>query len=257
MVHPHGSSNVSCTGLVSSSGNSTLIDLENATRSKRASNSRRMIMIISPCVAVVGLSGVALATILIRNRRRQHLIAERDTRPAMFEEGGVLLSVSPPDVDPFYAYIAEGNSGNLGEPFASAAVRAPAVPLATNPRQHDSSCPPACERQGIHHSPPFPASPETRAGASARALKARARSRRPRADARLQAGPSADPLTTDAAPAALQWLPSGSASHQRASDGDQEQPDVDVIIQHRDAEDSPVVRELPPPYIDRSLVRPE
>lgn len=265
---PSGSSNIDCIGLVSSSGNSTQIkqQAEAAAAAAEASNRKRTSIIIGVCVGVgvsLLLAGIFLFVCLRRRRPHPEVDLDPDTRPRQFEEtGGQVLSIN--------SFLPASPGRSTKSPISDFSLSsnhyASAAPF--DPYGHDSSATTDSARQsGSDAGRPsfanFPSVSVRRPKAAEAGFSHDSRHKHnlhhPSSSSLNTSGPSrtiersasALPISSD--PLSPVDLPSRSMSLQGTST-DVPLRDGEVIYQHRDA--GGVVRELPPPYADRSLANP-
>jgi hypothetical protein len=257
LVNTQGSSDVSCTGLVSSSGNATAIkeadDAASAAASAAQARKRANTAIAVSVTLILLLFVGGGIYVYLRIRRRQRAaddIDGQDTKPRKFEEVGEPLPITPPL--PF-----ESESGRTSSSSSSGARSLPPYPL----HRHDSNCPPDCVGDRQLDTPHYPSQfPSNRSQA---ALGSDPLSQR--YNKANEAGVRFIPTAGDVRRAAstlpshprarLPSLPSRSISAdvRRSPARNSLDPSItpDVVFQHRDG--GVVLQELPPPYLDRSV----
>ncbi|KAF5350917.1 hypothetical protein D9758_010497 [Tetrapyrgos nigripes] len=245
VINPLGVSD--CVGLVSSSGNATELDQaqkEAEDAAARNKSNRKTAIIAGVLVPVLALL-IGGGIIAFYIRRRRHRMAKEinmgplDTIPKPFIDEGQILSINSfldthSNTSPRTPKTPPGPPGLVGHTVQnSVASSEPFDPY--NTTEHSSTRPNSSSSSGRPGFNSFPSSSVRRPSANGKAAEA-AMSRSARSDvsnpSTSQAGPSLPPNTT--------LIPS--------PDGDGE-----YIIQHRDG--GGVVRELPPPYADRSLAQ--
>jgi hypothetical protein len=226
MVRTQGSSDVSCLGLVSSSGNATTIDAEDAAYSAdgtpQARNHTAVVIAVGVILLLILFSaGTAFAHYQIRRRR----VDNGKDEEKIEQFSGPLVITSPLAVEP-----PSRSSSLSSQP-----------PRSSKERIHDSNSPPSrpddTRQSGSHYPSRFPSSrplPPSTNNARSRQLRLVGELRR--AETALPSGPR------------KQSLPSRSLSA-GAPLVSRDSVEPDIIIQHRDGG---VVQELPPPYFDRS-----
>ena len=220
---PTGSTNVDCIGLVSSSGNSTIIQqAADAARATASAHKRRQSIIIGVSVTLgfLVLLGISVAAFFWMRRRQRHKQEEEAIlSPTQFVE----VERTPGQVS------SDPDSSRLSGKAALAAAAAGAA-------QSTSSAPQGSTAPGSSpsNSDPIPNSP-TRTHTNA--------------DSQSSSGFTTFPTTSIRRnPKAAEggYTVQSSGSDTAVSPVDEE---GDVVFQHRDG--GHVVRELPPPYLDR------
>ena len=220
-----GSTDVSCTGLVSSSGNATIIKQQaDAARAAASAHNRRRSIIIGVCVTLaclilLGLSVVAFFWLRRRQRLKQeeeatlapHQFIEVERTPDQLRSVGSDLGSSP-----------RTGKAALAAVGASEATSSPSTaPGLSSPSSSDPI------------TNPSPTNADSQSTTSGFATFPATSIRRPRKAA--EAG------------YIVQSEPESPAAPSFAGRVEEE---GEIVFQHRDA--GGAVRELPPPYLDRS-----
>lgn len=257
IVSTKGSTDVNCTGLVSSSGNSTQMAAQAAAEAaadKSSSRSHRLTsIIVGSVVGFIGLVLIVGAALWFLGRRREKLFGitvGQDTRPRLFEveqaipvtfssaqehsSSKALLSMAHPPMSP----TAINSPEYPDSPSSLLATRD--VSVVDQPRDPANNTPPS------HYPSQFPANPAAAVGGSSSSQR-RNKAENAYMRATRSVGEALRPTTS---------LTTGNSNAPNRIDSqDPLDPDIepDIIIQHRDGG---VVQELPPPYADRSAPRP-
>jgi hypothetical protein len=226
IVHTQGSSNVACTGLVSSSGNATIVQAADAAASAAANAAqahKRTTTTIAVTVILLLLSAAGGVIIYLYLRKRTRLtenIDGQDTKPRKFEEVARPISITLPIDLPS----TPSSRSSLAPPYSS--------------HFSDVKRPLSSDREegSLHYPSRFPSSRKS----SLRTHGANEPDALPITEVRRAATAIPPPRGRR-----LPQLPSRSVSANVRPRSGNSSVAPDIIIQHRDGG---VVQELPPPY---------
>jgi len=243
-VSTKGSTDVACTGLVSSSGNSTVI-AQQALSSPGSKSQRPVIIGVSVTVALLVLLGIVGAGVWYR-RRSQKKWEEEEAKamPEQFTElpvepyklEGTIMSINnflgPASRADMKAREALGDAPPPPPPKPPSRNGSTLVP--TNPPTPSYQSSQSGSDNGRYSRPGFTSFPSTSIRRSAKSIEA---------GVGVVMNPTADPGSP-------QSLESGEVARIGPPGIRQER---NMVIQHQDAG---IVSELPPPYADRGPGRP-
>src|ERR1700722_3023691 len=230
IVHTQGSSDVDCPGLVSSSGNATLVQAADAAASAAASAAqarKRTTTTITITVILLLLSaagGVIIYLYLRKKTRLTETIDGQDTKPRKFEEVSGPISITLPIDLPS----TPSSRSSLAPPYSSHFISDVKRPLSSDR-----------EEGSLHYPSRFPSTRPS----SPRTHKANEPDALPVTEVRRAT--TAIPLPRGGRRLPQLPMPSRSASANVRPPSGNSSGEPDIIIQHRDGG---VVQELPPPY---------
>lgn len=232
IVDTQGSTDVSCTGLVSSSGNATIIKQENdaANAAASAHKRRRSIIIgISVTLALLVLFGLIVAT-FFWTRRRERLKEEEEAKLAPHQF--VALAKTPDQVlsinsDLNSSSRRTGKAGSAADTSQAASsppqgsTPAGSSPSNSDPTSNTSNASPTGTNADTQSTSGFATFPTTSIRRNRKAAEA----------GYTAQSPDSEHLETVPSPV------------------DRAEEEGEIVFQHRDG--GRPVRELPPPYLDR------
>jgi hypothetical protein len=259
LVNTIGSTNVSCVGLVSRAGNSTVISAANAKAKSEAKKSKRRTIIIAVCATIgslIVISAALFALFLRRKKRIRGIQDGQDTLARVFKEDTIDAPESFTQPSPSKQQMAQMTISPDASPSTTASGSILPPPGIAVSNSQDSSSPQYAQtipsdstsqergsptagsaNTSNPNTPNTPLSPHSFDN-NGRHVKTRTRSTRSTDDRR--AGSSHPSSSNPSVPLPGRPFTAGS----QPLDPDTE---PDIIIQHRDGG---TIQELPPPYLD-------
>ena len=271
-----GSANVDCVGLVSSSGNSTIIKEQEDAAAAAVKARKRKSIIIGVCVTLAGLILIAGTVLVVLHKRKRQQEWEQeygpDTTARQFEErdDGQVLTIPPStpgnlrspksgSAPPSAALTSSNYAGApTFDPYrsvreSSSGQQLSAVSSSNTPGFSNTPIPIRRSQKGLEAGLPSPQSdtsgrPGSAVSADSRAPLTMTRSSSAQASGSDQTTPPPSRSNNAAWPTRSASLQASGVNPDTPLDG------ADIIYQHRDG--GGVVRELPPPYADRNAPNP-
>jgi hypothetical protein len=271
-----GSADVDCVGLVSSSGNSTIIKEQEDAAAAAVKARKRKSIIIGVCVTLAGLILIAGTVLVVLHKRKRQQEWEQeygpDTTARQFEErdDGQVLTIPPStpgnlrspksgSAPPSAALTSSNYAGApTFDPYrsvreSSSGQQLSAVSSSNTPGFSNTPIPIRRSQKGLEAGLPSPQSdtsgrPGSAVSADSRAPLTMTRSSSAQASGSDQTTPPPSRSNNAAWPTRSASLQASGVNPDTPLDG------ADIIYQHRDG--GGVVRELPPPYADRNAPNP-